>query len=159
MAAGLVDFVESKRITYGFLNARAIARHAMKTARKSAPARDHDRLTIRWSCPKAEFNNSGRNASVVQDETQDNLPFRVGGGTVYRADGSRRGQLERKEVRYPTSRDPMYVFMDTRNNQIEVAEREIGTRSISEDGLECENFAYDGKPISSNCPVGRREDH
>ena len=60
---------------------------------------------------KAEFNKSGRNASVVKMKLRNLLS---GGGTetVYRADEKFDViQLERKEVTYSYFSDPMYVFM------------------------------------------------
>src|SRR5437660_11320756 len=69
---------------------------------------------------KAEFNKSGRNASVVKMKLKNLLS---GGGTetVYRADEKfDLIQLERKEVTYSYFADPMYVFMDHEFNQYDV---------------------------------------
>ena len=62
---------------------------------------------------KAEFNKSGRNASVVKMKLKNLLS---GGGTetVYRADEKFDVvQLERKEVTYSYFQDPMYERFDT----------------------------------------------
>jgi len=71
---------------------------------------------------KAEFNKSGRNASVVKMKLK-NLLSGSGTETVYRADEKfDLVQLERKEVTYSYFHDPAYVFMDAEYNQIEVDE-------------------------------------
>src|SRR5207248_7867758 len=69
---------------------------------------------------RAEFNKSGRNASVVKMKLKNLLS---GGGTetVYRADEKFDVvQLERKEATYSYFADPMYVFMDNEFNQYDV---------------------------------------
>src|SRR5947207_13926988 len=69
---------------------------------------------------KAEFNKSGRNASVVKMKLR-NLLSGSGTETVYRADEKFDViQLERKEVTYSYFADPMYVFMDPEFNQYDV---------------------------------------
>src|SRR5918912_2747019 len=75
---------------------------------------------------KAEFNKSGRNASVVKMKLRNLLS---GGGTetVYRADEKFEViQLEKKEVTYSYFADPMYVFMDDEFNQYEVEKQNMG---------------------------------
>ena len=103
---------------------------------------------------KAEFNKSGRNASVVKMKLK-NLLSGTGTETVYRADEKfDMVQLERKEVTYSYFQDPMYVFMDSEYNQIEVERDNIGDSvHYLEDGLECELTLYDGKPISVELPT------
>src|SRR5437660_4882056 len=85
---------------------------------------------------RAEFNKSGRNASVVKMKLKNLLS---GGGTetVYRADEKFDVvQLERKEATYSYFADPMYVFMDNESNQIEVEKESIGDAvRYLEDGL------------------------
>jgi elongation factor P len=103
---------------------------------------------------KAEFNKSGRNASVVKMKLRNLLS---GGGTetVYRADEKFDViQLERKEVTYSYFSDPMYVFMDQEFNQYEV-EKENMEQALPylEDGLACELTFYDGKAISVELPT------
>src|SRR5438552_17281849 len=103
---------------------------------------------------RAEFNKSGRNASVVKMKLKNLLS---GGGTetVYRADEKFDVvQLERKEVTYSYFADPMYVFMDSEFNQIEVEKESIGDAvHYLEDGLACELTLYNGKPISVELPT------
>ena len=103
---------------------------------------------------KAEFNKSGRNASVVKMKLK-NLLSGSGTETVYRADEKFDVvQLERREVSYSYFQDPMYVFMDSEYNQIEVERDNIGDSvHYLEDGLECELTLYDGKPISVELPT------
>ena len=102
---------------------------------------------------RAEFNKSGRNASVVKMKLKNLLS---GGGTetVYRADEKFDVvQLERKEVTYSYFADPMYVFMDAEFNQHEVEKDNMGDALFYlDDGLPCELTFYDGKAISVELP-------
>lgn len=103
---------------------------------------------------RAEFNKSGRNASVVKMKLKNLLS---GGGTetVYRADEKFDViQLEKKEVTYSYFTDPMYVFMDSEFNQYEVEKDNMGDAlNYLEDGLPCELTLYEGKAISVELPV------
>ncbi len=103
---------------------------------------------------RAEFNKSGRNASVVKMKLKNLLS---GGGTetVYRADEKFDVvQLERKEATYSYFSDPMYVFMDTEYNQHEVEKDNMGDALFYlDDGLPCELTFYDGKAISVELPT------
>jgi elongation factor P len=103
---------------------------------------------------KAEFNKSGRNASVVKMKLR-NLLSGSGAETVYRADEKFDVvQLERKEVSYSYFSDPMYVFMDHEYNQFEVEKENMGDAlNYLEDGLACELTFYDGKAISVELPT------
>ncbi len=103
---------------------------------------------------KAEFNKSGRNASVVKMKLK-NLLSGSGTETVYRADEKFDVvQLERKEVSYSYFADPLYVFMDNEYNQHEVEADNMGEaiRYLAE-GLACELTFYDGKAISVELPT------
>jgi len=102
---------------------------------------------------KAEFNKSGRNASVVKMKLR-NLLSGSGTETVYRADEKfDTVQLERKEVTYSYFADPLYVFMDSEYNQHDVEADSMGDaiRYLA-DGLACELTFYDGKAISVELP-------
>jgi elongation factor P len=102
---------------------------------------------------KAEFNKSGRNASVVKMKLR-NLLSGSGTETVYRADEKfDTVQLERKEVTYSYFADPLYVFMDSEYNQHDVEADSMGDaiRYLA-DGLACELTFYDGKAISIELP-------
>jgi elongation factor P len=103
---------------------------------------------------KAEFNKSGRNASVVKMKLR-NLLSGSGAETVYRADEKFDVvQLERKEVTYSYFSDPMYVFMDDEYHQYEVEKENMGDAlNYLEDGLACELTFYDGKAISVELPT------
>src|SRR5258705_4314570 len=103
---------------------------------------------------KAEFNKSGRNASVVKMKLK-NLLSGSGAETVYRADEKFDVvQLERKEVTYSYFADPLYVFMDNEYNQHEVEADNMGDaiRYLAE-GLACELTFYEGKAISVELPT------
>jgi len=103
---------------------------------------------------KAEFNKSGRNASVVKMKLR-NLLSGSGTETVYRADEKFDViQLERKEVTYSYYQDPMYVFMDSDYNLIEVEKENIGDAvPYLEEGLACQLTFYEGKAISVELPT------
>ena len=103
---------------------------------------------------KAEFNKSGRNASVVKMKLK-NLLSGSGAETVYRADEKFDViQLERKEATYSYFADPMYVFMDTEFNQHEVEKDNMGDALFYlDDGLPCELTFYEGKAISVDLPT------
>jgi elongation factor P len=102
---------------------------------------------------KAEFNKSGRNASVVKMKLK-NLLSGSGTETVYRADEKFDIiQLEKKSVTFSYFADPMYVFMDEDYNQIEVEKENLGDAvAYLEDGLACELTVYDGKAIAVELP-------
>ena len=103
---------------------------------------------------KAEFNKSGRNVSVVKMKLR-NLLSGSGTETVYRADEKFDViQLEKKTVSFSYFADPMYVFMDSDYNQIEVEKESVGDAvHYLEDGLECELTLYNGKAISVELPT------
>jgi elongation factor P len=103
---------------------------------------------------KAEFNKSGRNASVVKMKLK-NLLSGSGTETVYRADEKFDVvQLERKEVTYSYFADPLYVFMDGEYNQHEVEADNLGDAiDYLADGLACELTFYEGKAISVELPT------
>jgi elongation factor P len=102
---------------------------------------------------RAEFNKSGRNASVVKMKLR-NLLTGSGTETVYRADEKFDiVQLERKEVTYSYYADPAYVFMDEEFNQFEVDKENMGDAlNYLEDGMQIEVVIYEGRPISVEIP-------
>src|SRR5262245_8985402 len=103
---------------------------------------------------RAEFNKSGRNASVVKMKLK-NLLSGNGTETVYRADEKFDVvQLERKEATYSYFADPMYVFMDADYNQHEVEKDNMGDAlPYLDDGLPCELTFYEGKAIAVELPT------
>jgi elongation factor P len=102
---------------------------------------------------KAEYNKSGRNASVVKMKLK-NLLSGSASETVYRADEKfDMVMLERKEVTYSYFAEPSYVFMDSEYNQLEVDKENMGdSLNYLEDGMPVEVVLYDGKPISVEIP-------
>ncbi|MBX9961465.1 MAG: elongation factor P [Burkholderiales bacterium] len=102
---------------------------------------------------RAEFNKSGRNASVMKMKLK-NLLTGATSETVYRADEKFDVViLDRKEVTYSYFADPMYVFMDADYNQYEVEKENMGDALIYlEDGMPVEVTFYDGKAISVQLP-------
>ncbi|MCL4469779.1 MAG: elongation factor P [Sulfuricella sp.] len=103
---------------------------------------------------KAEYNKSGRNASVVKMKMK-NLLTGSGSESVYKADDKFEVViLERKEVNYSYFADPMYVFMDAEYNQHEVEQENLGDAiNYIEDGMPCEVVFYQGKAISVELPT------
>ena len=102
---------------------------------------------------KAEFNKSGRNASVVKMKLRNILSGSTS-ETMYRADEKFDVVvLERKEVTYSYYGDPAYVFVDEEFNQFEVDKENIGDAlNYLEDGMHVEVVLYDGRPISVEIP-------
>ena len=102
---------------------------------------------------KAEFNKSGRNASVVKMKLRNILSGSTS-ETVYRADEKfDMVVLERKEVTYSYYSDPAYVFMDSEFNQFEVDKENMGDAiNYLEDGMPVEVVIYNGRPISVEIP-------
>lgn len=102
---------------------------------------------------KAEYNKSGRNASVVKMKLRNLLSGAVS-ETVYRADEKFEVVvLERREVTYSYHADPSYVFLDAEFNQYEVDKENMGEAlNYLDDGMECEVVLFDGRPISVELP-------
>jgi elongation factor P len=102
---------------------------------------------------RAEYNKGGRNAAVMKMKLKNLL---TGGGAevVYKADEKLENViLERKEAVYSYFSDPMYVFMDSEYNQLEVEKDNMGDAlNYLEDGLPCEIVFYEDKPISVTLP-------
>jgi elongation factor P len=102
---------------------------------------------------RAEYNKSGRNASVVKMKLKNLLSGSVS-ETVYRADEKFEVvMLERREVTYSYYADPSYVFLDAEFNQYEVDRESMGDAlNYLDDGMECEVVLFDGRPISVELP-------
>jgi len=102
---------------------------------------------------KAEFSKSGRNASVVKMKLK-NLLSGAPSEAIYRADDKfETVTLERKEMTYSYYADPMYVFMDTEYNQIEVEKDSMmDALNYLEDGMPCDIIFYQDRPISIELP-------
>lgn len=108
-----------------------------------------------WKVQKAEFNKSGRNSAVVKMKLK-NLLSGVATETVYKADDKFDVIiLEQKEVTYSYFADPMYVFMDSDYEQIEIEKDDLeNVIDYIEDGMEdvCTAVFYAGKVISIDLP-------
>ena len=102
---------------------------------------------------RAEFNKSGRNASVMKMKLK-NLLTGSTSETVYRADEKFDVVvLERKDCTYSYFADPMYVFMDAEYNQYEVEKDNLGDAlNYLADGMPVEVVFYDGRAISVEMP-------
>lgn len=109
-----------------------------------------------WVILKAEFNKSGRNAAVVKMKLK-NILTGTGQETVYKADDKfEQVILDRKEVTYSYFADPLYVFMDSEYNQIEIEKDDLGdVVNFIEDGMTdvCEAVFYNDKVISVELPI------
>jgi elongation factor P len=102
---------------------------------------------------KAEYNKSGRNASVVKFKFK-NLLTGTNSEAVYRADDKFEQVMpERKECTYSYFADPMYVFMDADYNQYEVEGESMGDAlNYLDDGMPMDVIFFDGKAISVEMP-------
>ncbi len=102
---------------------------------------------------KAEYNKSGRNASVVKMKLK-NLFSGAPSETVYRADEKFEVVvLDRKDVAYSYFADPSYVFMDAEFNQYEVDKENLGDAlNYLEEGMECEIVLFNETPVSIQLP-------
>jgi len=103
---------------------------------------------------KAEFNKSGRNASVMKMKLKNLLTGSMT-ETVFKADDKfELIVLDRKEVTYSYYADPMYVFMDAEYNQYEMDKESMGDAlNYLEDGMPGEMVFYQGRPISIEIPA------
>ena len=102
---------------------------------------------------KADFSKSGRNASVMKLKMK-NLLTGTNNESIFKADEKFEDiQLDRREVSFSYYADPMYVFMDTEFNQLEVEKDDLGDAiHFLEDGMLCDMVLYQGKPISVQLP-------
>ena len=102
---------------------------------------------------KAEFNKSGRNASVMKMKLKNLLTGSMS-EAVYKADDKfELIILERKDVTYSYFADPMYVFMDAEYNQYEMDKESLGDGlNYLEDGMPGEIVFHQGRPISIEIP-------
>lgn len=105
---------------------------------------------------KCEFTKSGRNASVVRMKLKNLLSNTVM-ETVYKADEKfDMAALDEKDCTYSYFADPLYVFMDSEYNQIEVeADCMSEVMSYLTDGMKdiCKLTFYNNKVISVELPT------
>ena len=104
---------------------------------------------------KADFSKSGRNSAIVKMKLK-NLLNGVGTETVYKADDKfEQVILDKKECTYSYYADPLYVFMDTDFNPVEVEEEYLGdNKGLIVDGMDdvVEITFYEEKPIGVEFP-------
>lgn len=128
----------------------------MKTAQEFRAGSVMDINGEPWVVLKAEFNKSGRNASVMKMKLK-NLLTGASQETVFRADDKFDPIiLERKQVTYSYFADPLYVFMDEEYNPVEVEAENMGdVLNYIVDGMtdECQATFYEGKAISVEMPI------
>lgn len=103
---------------------------------------------------KAEYNKSGRNASVVKFKFKNLLTDSPSEG-VYKADEKFEViVLEQKACTYSYYADPMYVFMDEDYNQYEIDADAMGDAlNYLEEGMEVQLVFYDDRAIALNLPT------
>ena len=103
---------------------------------------------------KADYNKSGRNAAVVKMKMK-NLLSGSAMENVFRADDKFDVQtLEKTDVTYSYFADPMYVFMDSEYNQIDIEKDSLGDAvNYLEDGMTGEALFYEGRAISFEMPT------
>ena len=103
---------------------------------------------------KAEYNKGGRNAATMKMKMK-NLLSGNNTETVYKADERfELVMLEKKEVTYSYFADPMYVFMDSEYNQIDIEKDNLGDAiNYLEDGMSGEAVFYNGRAISFELPT------
>jgi elongation factor P len=103
---------------------------------------------------KAEYNKGGRNAATMKMKMK-NLLNGSNMETVYKADERfELVMLEKKEVTFSYFADPMYVFMDSEYNQIDIEKENLGDAvNYIEDGMSGEALFYEGRAISFELPT------
>lgn len=105
---------------------------------------------------RSEFTKSGRNASVVKMKLKNLLSSAVT-EAVYKADEKFDiALLDYKDCTYSYYADPLYVFMDSEYNQIEVeADNMSEVMNYLIDGMDdtCKVTFYNGKAISVELPT------
>ena len=109
-----------------------------------------------WKVQRSEFTKSGRNSAICKMKLK-NLLNGMQTETVYKADDKfEMVILEQKEVTYSYFADPMYVFVDTDYEQIEIEKDDLDSvLDYLEEGMEdiCNAVFYNGKVISMDLPT------
>src|SRR3569832_2453988 len=103
---------------------------------------------------KAEYNKGGRNAATMKMKMK-NLLNGSNMETEYKADEKvELLVLEKKEGTFSYFADPMYVFMDSEYNQIDIEKESLGDAvNYIEDGMTGEALFYEGRAISFEMPT------
>jgi elongation factor P len=109
-----------------------------------------------WVVLKAEYNKSGRNAAVVKMKLK-NLLNGMNTEQVYKADDKfEQVILDKKECTYSYFADPLYVFMDSEYNPVEVEAEYLGDGvGYIVDGMDdvVEITFYEDRPIGVEFPT------
>ena len=103
---------------------------------------------------KTEYARGGRGAATVRMKLKS-LIGNFGTENVFKADDKIDNViLDKKECTYSYFADPMYVFMDSEYNQIDIEKDNLGDAvNYLEDGMALEVVFYDGKAISVELPT------
>lgn len=108
-----------------------------------------------WKVQKNDFHRAGRGSAVNKMKLK-NLLNGVATETAFKSDDKlEQIVLEQKEVTYSYFADPMYVFMDSDYEQIEIEKEDLdNVINFIEDGMEdvCQAVFYEGKVISIDLP-------
>ena len=103
---------------------------------------------------RAEYSRGGRNAATVRLKLRG-LLSNTGTEVVFRADDKvEQVMLDHKDCTYSYFADPMYVFMDSEYNQIDIEKDNLGDAvNYLEDGMSGEALFYEGRAISFELPT------
>jgi elongation factor P len=103
---------------------------------------------------KTEYSRGGRNAATVRMKLK-NLLNSSGTEVVFKADDKMdQIVLDKKDCTYSYFADPMYVFMDSEYNQIDIEKESLGDAvNYLEDGMTGEALFYEGRAISFEMPT------
>lgn len=127
----------------------------MKTAQEIRPGQVIMIDGSPWKVQKNDFHRAGRGSAVNKMKLK-NLLNGVQTETAFKSDDKlEQIVLEQKEVTYSYFADPMYVFVDSDYEQIEIEKEDLeNVIDFIEDGMEdvCQAVFYDGKVISIDLP-------
>jgi elongation factor P len=109
-----------------------------------------------WLIQKTEYTKSGRNSAIVKMKLR-NLLTGSGTETVYKFDDKmEQVNLDKIDVTYSYSSDPVYVFVDEEYNQYELNGEDLeGILPYLVDGMTdvCTAVFFEGKVISVDLPT------
>ena len=107
-----------------------------------------------WVVLKAEYNKGGRSSATMKLKMKSLLTA-SNQETVFKADEKfELVMLDKKEVSFSYFADPMYVFMDSDYNSIDIEKESMGDAiNYLEDGMTGEAVFYEGRAISFELPT------
>jgi len=127
----------------------------MKTAQEIKPGQVIMIDGSPWKVQKNEFNRAGRSSAINKMKLK-NILNGMQTETTFKCDDKLEYiVLEQKEVTYSYFADPMYVFVDTDYEQIEIEKDDLeNVLMYIEDGMEdvCQAVFYGTKVISVDLP-------